>query len=229
MTAPYKQPLHIGFMDADMLDLFHQMQPEDLPGYILYGGTALAMYLNHRRSTDFDFFKPDSISLEKIQNIPWLQGAKFTGKYGMIDAEIKKNHRTVKFNFVCIDSFNTERPKHPNRKAPPNNLIIAHPVDILTGKIGAMSTRQAYRDFYDIGAAYRQIPDDLNKAIIEHLKSPLTKEENPPDLAKSTICYPYEFEYGSPEPIVNAVNTLAEKLKKYATLGEFINHAEELE
>ena len=32
------------------------MDPRDLQAFRLFGGTALAIYINHRESTDFDFF-----------------------------------------------------------------------------------------------------------------------------------------------------------------------------
>ena len=49
----------------------------ELPdGIVLYGGTALALYLGHRQSVDFDFFARRDLDLERIaEDIPFLAGA----------------------------------------------------------------------------------------------------------------------------------------------------------
>lgn len=46
-----KRPEHTSFMDEDMRKLLERMKASDLEGYRLQGGTALAMYTNHRSST----------------------------------------------------------------------------------------------------------------------------------------------------------------------------------
>ncbi len=53
---PQWTPKHTSFMDPDMLRLFERMNPSDLNNYRMFGGTALALYINHRHSVDFDFF-----------------------------------------------------------------------------------------------------------------------------------------------------------------------------
>ena len=79
--APEAQalPVHDEFMDVDMRALWRRMGP--LPGQLrLYGGTALALYLNHRESVDFDFFTPDpDVRRSVITALPWLAGATWRG------------------------------------------------------------------------------------------------------------------------------------------------------
>jgi Nucleotidyl transferase AbiEii toxin, Type IV TA system len=43
-------------------------------GFVLYGGTALALRLGHRVSVDFDFFAHDSLDHRALdRDIPWLR------------------------------------------------------------------------------------------------------------------------------------------------------------
>ena len=65
-----------------MRSLWEEMRemPADLR---LYGGTALALYLNHRRSTDFDFATPkNAVEMKLCEKIPWLMGARNAWRTG---------------------------------------------------------------------------------------------------------------------------------------------------
>ena len=45
-------------------------------GFVLYGGTGLALRLGHRVSIDFDFFAHDPLNhLELERDLPWLRHA----------------------------------------------------------------------------------------------------------------------------------------------------------
>ena len=89
-------PVQEGFMDSDMLGLWACMGP--LPGGLrLYGGTALALYLNHRNSTGFDFATTQAcVDKDFVGSLPWLAGAEMDGGPGMIDATIKGEQREIK-------------------------------------------------------------------------------------------------------------------------------------
>jgi len=39
-------------------EIFPQLAPARSMSFVLYGGTAIALYLGHRVSLDFDFFAP---------------------------------------------------------------------------------------------------------------------------------------------------------------------------
>lgn len=46
-------------------------------GFTLYGGTALALHLGHRKSVDFDFFGSRAIDVSSLESeVPFLAGAK---------------------------------------------------------------------------------------------------------------------------------------------------------
>src|SRR5258707_1290352 len=46
-------------------------------GFVLYGGTAIALRLGHRQSADFDFFSSETFTTEfLLSSIPFLAGSK---------------------------------------------------------------------------------------------------------------------------------------------------------
>ena len=88
------------FMDGDMRRLWHRMGP--LPGSLrLYGGTAMALYRNHRESTDFDFATPDAeIDPQFVAALPWMAEATIAGGPGMVDATIEAENRRITVTFM---------------------------------------------------------------------------------------------------------------------------------
>lgn len=87
------KPNHDEFMDDEMRKLWYSMGP--LPGQLrLVGGTALALYRNHRPSTDFGFATPQTVvDPDFVGQFPWLKGAELKGGPGMVDATIQGETR----------------------------------------------------------------------------------------------------------------------------------------
>ena len=205
------EPVHMEFMDQDMIDLWERMAAHDLSNYRLYGGTALAMYLNHRNSTDFDFFRDGPVTKADIEKFTWLRGAQFIGNSGMVDALMPASKRRITINFVSIKSFNSIPPtQSPIRAA--NGIFVAHPVDILTGKLSAMSRRKEVRDFFDIASAQAKIPDILQDAIDIYLQDSMTQETSRRELAKTIIACPQTVDYELPDQLLKSLDALTESL-----------------
>ena len=217
------KPDKTDFMDSDMRNLWDTFSPDDLQGYRLYGGTALALYLDHRHSTDFDFFRQGPVEKRTLQTISWLQSADFTGEKGMVDARIPATNRDLIINFVSIDDFNAIPPTQPPVKAE-NRIDVAHPIDILANKLAALSNRKLYRDFFDIAFAHTQIPDALDEAIKLYLNDRMTNDSEPTDLAKTLINYSFQVEFTLPTHLSNSLNTLSTKLNRIGTKERFFRH-----
>ena len=128
-------PTHDEFMDPDMRSLGR------LPGDLrLYGGTALALYLNHRHSTDFDFATPLPVIDPKfVGSLPWMAGADLQGGPGMVDATIKGEWRSVKVTFMECGHLIPSPTRDP--MAAPNGVAVAHPADLVAAKIEACLNR----------------------------------------------------------------------------------------
>ena len=166
MGTPLMFPTrHAEVMDEDMLSLWNRAGP--LPaGVRLYGGTALALYLGHRKSFDFDFVHvEDGISLEFVRQhmAPFNEGY-CTGGPGMVDVVVDGPNRPVKINFMeCAPGF-VPYPAHAPVAAP-NGVAIAHVQDIVAAKVRALANRGAARDFEDVAQCLRQVPQDLDAAL----------------------------------------------------------------
>ena len=156
------EPVHDGFMDDDMKRLWRELGP--LPGGLrLYGGTALALYRNHRRSTDFDFATPEAVvDLAFVGALPWLKGMALNGGPGMVDAVVEGASRKVTVTFMECGHL-LPMPTH-SPIAAPNGVPVAHPVDLVAAKIEACSSRAAQRDYVDVAEAIAAWPDWCREA-----------------------------------------------------------------
>lgn len=71
-----KFPPRFDVLPAPQAALWGQLAPVRELGFVLYGGTAIALRLGHRHSVDFDFFTPlplDRAALKR--SLPWLASA----------------------------------------------------------------------------------------------------------------------------------------------------------
>ena len=146
------------FMDSDMLHLWQLMEP--MPGDLrLYGGTAIALYLGHRHSTDFDFATPQTvIDKEFVSKLPFMQKAReVMGGRGMIDAVIEGENRDIKITFMECGHL-IPMPSQSSIRAS-NGVLVAHPIDLIVTKIEACFDREQVRDYEDISFAVEAWPD----------------------------------------------------------------------
>lgn len=60
--------IHLDILDKDRQEILQKILPFT-EGFILGGGTALALQLNHRKSFDFDFFSSTPIPKELLEKI----------------------------------------------------------------------------------------------------------------------------------------------------------------
>ena len=205
------QPIHTSFMDQDMLGLYRRMDPRDLRGYRIFGGTALAMYIDHRASTHFDFFFEGIVLRYELEQFDWLSNASFVGEEGMVDVIVQSSKRDVVLNFVDSSKFSDLVPSYP-AKLTPSGVPVAHTVDILASKLSALASRREIRDFLDVAAA----ADDLQECLLEasnlYVNSPLTRERTLADLARTLKNYPLEVELELAEDVRKRIDTFAAKL-----------------
>ena len=208
---PKWNPRHTSFMDPDMLKLFEKMNPTDLKGYRLFRGTALAMYINHRRSVDFDFFSETVVLRTKLQLFEWLEGAEFHGDEGMVDVIVSGTSRNITLNFIDLKLFSNVEPRYPPVYTQ-NGISVADPVDLLASKLSALSIRKEVKDFLDVATAIDSLPQSLSEAITIYIESPLTRETSLLDLARTIQNYSLEVEYGLTKVQLAALEKLTNEL-----------------
>jgi predicted nucleotidyltransferase component of viral defense system len=135
--------LHRETVEQGTLDLLIQLMSLDiLKPFSLVGGTALALQMGHRRSTDLDFFGDCDFNPEQI-----LQEL---GKYGSIQIT-NQNEIVLQFilNKVKIDVVNYKyKPLEPAQTIEGIRLLGFK--DIAAMKLSAIGGRGKKRDFYDL-------------------------------------------------------------------------------
>jgi hypothetical protein len=120
--------------------------------FVLYGGTAVALYLAHRESVDFDFFshrpfQPD----ELFDSYSFLQGAEVLQSEPNTLTVVTSGSATdnVKISFFGGLKFGRlQRPK----KTSDGVMMIASPEDLLSHKLKTLLQRVELKDYLDIDA-----------------------------------------------------------------------------
>ena len=163
MPPPQIDPANEAILNPDSVFLWHKMRalPE---GLTLYGGAALALYLGHRDSQDFDFATADgNITPETIAAIPLMQGAHLNGGPGMVDADVTALGRDVRVSFLEA-GFTVPMPHYAAVEAH-NGVALAHPVDLAASKLNACCQRGTLHDFQDVCAMIRHWPEWVMEAV----------------------------------------------------------------
>ena len=136
--------LHQETVDASVLELLRSLQTKEyLKGFYLTGGTALALYLGHRKSVDIDLFSNFGFDVTRLlENINQ-------------DFRFKLLHSSANTLRGSIDSIKTDIIAHryPYIKEPVlcDNYFILSEEDIIAMKLNAiMTSGQRVKDFIDI-------------------------------------------------------------------------------
>lgn len=117
--------------------------------FVLYGGTAVALYFAHRRSVDFDFFSSEPFDPEALNRaLPFLRGGK-PAQVGAntLEVEVFSGGGAVKVAFFGGLSY--RRVEDP-RKTEDNVLRVASPLDLLATTLRTIWTRSESKDYLDI-------------------------------------------------------------------------------
>jgi hypothetical protein len=117
-------------------------------GFVLYGGTAIALQLGHRESVDFDFFSDRPLDQTRLfEMLPVLRSAKILQEAP--DTLTVETTGQVKLSFFGGLSFG--RVGTPLR-ANDTGLEIASLLDLMTTKLKVIMQRIESKDYRDIAA-----------------------------------------------------------------------------
>jgi len=119
-------------------------------GWVLYGGTAIALHLGHRQSVDFDFFSTERLDRAALRrSCPFLVGAKtLQDEPDTLTVVVEDAGDPVKLSFFGgIDFGRVGEPVRTVGHAP-----IASPIDLLGTKLATVTQRVEARDYVDIAA-----------------------------------------------------------------------------
>jgi len=123
-------------------------------GLVLYGGTAVALYLGHRTSIDFDFFTEEPLDREDIERrLTFLQNATvIQSQQNTLSVIVPTLESTVKLSF--FGAITIGRVGFPQRTQD-GTVEVASPLDLLATKLKVILQRIEAKDYRDIAAILR--------------------------------------------------------------------------
>ncbi|MDR3400966.1 MAG: nucleotidyl transferase AbiEii/AbiGii toxin family protein [Chthoniobacter sp.] len=131
--------------------------------FVLYGGTALALYLGHRQSIDFDFFGNRKFEPRQLTaDVPLLADATITQQAPNTLSVIIDRGGPVKLSFFGVPGIVRLQPP---MVAPDNGLQIAALVDLAGTKASVVQQRAEAKDYIDIDAILTDGRVDLPTAL----------------------------------------------------------------
>ena len=133
-----------------LLDALERLQTSALSGWVLAGGTGLALQLGHRVSEDFDFFRTDDFDLARLRDALTKLGSFETLRES--DRDLTALVLGVKLAFFLV----SEPFVHP--PLPWRFAHVAAEGDIALMKLVAISSRGSRRDFVDLYSILRSGP-----------------------------------------------------------------------
>ena len=120
-------------------------------GFVLYGGTALALRIGHRQSIDFDFFSDRALNYEAIAHIlPIVENAAIlqsSDNTYTLSIPIDEDYVKVSF-FGGIDFGRVGDPELTEDR----NLWVASPEDLMGTKLKVLLQRVEAKDYIDVAA-----------------------------------------------------------------------------
>lgn len=119
-------------------------------GFVLYGGTALALRFEHRESVDFDFFNDAHLDRARLLGLSLLKDAQvIQDEPDTITAIVRREADPVKVSFFGDISFGrVGSPEMTND----GNLQVASIDDLFATKLKLLLQRVEVKDYQDIVA-----------------------------------------------------------------------------
>ena len=164
--------------------------------YYLVGGTAIALYIGHRRSIDFDLFKFSAINHKK--NLDKLSSSGFSH---IITRRVSEQMNLI-INDVKVTFFQYPFPVEPDYKFE-SYFRIPSLLQLAAMKAYALGRRSKWKDYVDL---YFLITEHFTITEISECATKLFGELFSEKLFRSQLCYfddidyTEEVEYIIPEP-----------------------------
>lgn len=119
-----------------------------LPGFVLYGGTALALRLGHRSSEDFDFFSNTSFRPDDLErSFPFLAGSiRLQSSPNTLVCRVDRGG-PVKVSF--FGGLPLRRVQNPET-VPGHGVRLASLLDLAATKVKVVQDRAEVKDYVDV-------------------------------------------------------------------------------
>jgi hypothetical protein len=131
--------------------LWPLLEPARRLGFVLYGGTAVALHLGHRCSIDFDFFRFQPLAKKDVeQAFAFMQGAQILQENeNTLVVAVQTSHGPVKISY--FGGLGIGRISNP-LETQDTVLLVASLDDLLATKLKAILDRAEAKDYSDIAA-----------------------------------------------------------------------------
>lgn len=139
----------LDILPAAQKEIWTHLSPAPHLSFVLYGGTAVALHLGHRRSLDFDFFSADPIKKDALgKAFRFLEDASVIQETpDTLAALARMPSGDVKISFFGGISFG--RVNDP-LMTQDGNLFVASLDDLMATKLKATLDRAEAKDYVDI-------------------------------------------------------------------------------
>ncbi len=150
--------IHPDILDKKRQEVLQKLTPF-IKDFVLGGGTALSLFLSHRKSFDFDFFSQSPIPKKLLENL----SRKLTIDHVAIDTSDELTFFTndnIKITFLYYP-FN---PQFVPIKAK-NDLVLFPVKEIALQKAYTIGRRGEYRDYFDLYIIFKNSYISLDEVI----------------------------------------------------------------
>ena len=130
-----------------------------LKGWVLAGGTALAIQLCHRLSEDLDFIRWQT---RRDERMDWPTIRKQLDTIVTVESMDILDHNHIEFVVSGVKlSFYARESKAPAMRVIPfmNDIVLADVASIAVMKMEVMLRRSKFRDYYDLYCIFREDSD----------------------------------------------------------------------
>jgi hypothetical protein len=141
----------LDILPAEQRQLWAALRPARELGFVLYGGTAIALHLGHRQSIDFDFFHSRPLDREAL-NIALAFLNKATVLQDGPNTFVVMTPSNVKISFFGnLDFGRVGEPQLTNDGV----MRVASLEDLMAAKLKVILQRSESKDYVDIAAMVR--------------------------------------------------------------------------
>lgn len=165
----------------ELLPLMAQFRRE----YYLVGGTAIALYLGHRRSIDFDLFKPSAINHKR--NLDKIAASSFTHA---VTRRVSEQMNLV-VNDVKVTFFQYPFPIDPTAKFE-NCFRLPPLLQLAAMKAYALGRCSKWKDYVDL---YFLLLDHFTIADISAVATQIFGDLYSEKMFRSQLCYFDDVDY----------------------------------
>lgn len=152
----------------------HLSKIESIKPYVLVGGTALSLQMEHRLSEDLDFMRWQNRKGEKMEIDISTIRREISALYTIDSLNILEfNHIEMFIDGGVKLSFYAPEKRSPILKTVPylHNLVLADMDTIASLKMETMMRRTVFRDYYDLYCILRtKSPEEIKTIINNALK-----------------------------------------------------------